>query len=435
MRKAKRNTNMEMKLERIEKLSSENPKMEFNWLIQHFSKENLISCFHELDGKKAVGIDGKTKSDYEENLEGNIESLIERMKGLKYYPAPVKEVKIPKGNGKYRPIGISVIEDKIVQLMYAKILNAIYEPLFIEESYGFRPGRSCHDAIRNIHKYLSGCGNAVVIDIDLSNFFGTIDHRKLIQILEMKIKDRTFIRYIVRMLRAGVLADGELRKSDEGTAQGSCVSPVLANIFAHYAMDVWLREVVPGHTRGKVHMVRYADDLVICTNRVDAPRILKALEGRLDRFSLRLNSDKTQIVDFSRYDYEKGKKQGTFNFLGFTLFIGRSRKGRPIVKIKTAKKTFATKLKAISEWCKKNRNNYRLAELWKSFRAKMKGHINYYGISHNFERMAEFINQAKRIFFKWMNRRSQRKSFNWKKFSLYEMVKPLPKPAICHRLF
>jgi len=435
MHKTKCNLTMETKLKRIEKLSSENPKAEFKWLIQHFSKENLISCFHELGRKKVVGIDGKSKDDYEENLEQNIESLISRMKGLKYYPAPVREVKIPKGNGKFRPLGISNIEDKIIQSMYAKILNAIYEPVFIQESYGFRPGRSCHHALKDVFNYLDSRRYGVVIDIDLSNFFGTINHRKLIQILELKIKDRTFIRYIVRMLKSGVLADGELCKSDDGTPQGSIVSPILANIFAHYAIDLWIKEVVPAHLQGAIHMVRYADDVVICACRKDTPRILKALKGRLERFSLKLNPEKTRVVDFNSAMSERGVKQGTFKFLGFTFYIGKSRKNRYIVKLKTAKKTFAEKLKLISVWCKNHRNLYRLAALWKSFIVKIRGHINYYGVSHNLIAVAKFVHNAERIFFKWINRRSQKRSFNWEKFFLYKKLKPLPAPRIVHCLF
>ncbi len=307
---------METKLKKIEKLSSENPKMEYKMLIGHFSKRNLICCFNELDGKKAKGIDGVSKDEYGENLEENIESLIDRMKKLKYYPAPVREVKIPKGNGKYRPLGISNIEDKIIQSMYAKILTKIYEPIFIEESFGFRPGRSCHDAVKSVHQYVSKTNHGVVLDVDLSNFFGTINHRKLIQLLEIKIKDRTFIRYIVRMIRAGILADGELKRSDEGSPQGSIVSPVLANIFAHYAIDLWIKdeEMQSKYLHGNIHFVRYADDFIICTNKMDASRIVKALEGRLKRFGLKINKEKTKVINFSKaeldkYDYKNKGEQ------------------------------------------------------------------------------------------------------------------------------
>ena len=427
---------METKLKRIEKLSFENPKLEFEHLISHFNKKNLISCFHELDRNKARGSDGVSKDKYEENLEENIESLIDRMKKLKYYPAPVREVIIPKGNGKYRPLGISNFEDKIIQSMYAKILSAIYEPIFIEESYGFRPKRSCHHAIKEVHSQLNNMGNSVVIDVDLSNFFGTINHRKLIQLLEIKIKDRTFIRYIVRMLKAGVLSNGELVKSDDGSPQGSIVSPVLANIFAHYAIDSWLKFEVPISLSGVVKFVRYADDIVICTNKSDAPRITKALKGRLDRFSLILNEEKTKVVSFSKAQLRQGVKQGTFKFLGFTFYLGKARKGDSIVvKLKTAKASFAKKIKAVNEWCRTFRNKFRLAVLWKTFISKIRGHIQYYGVSHNFDGVQRFLFLAKRIFFKWMNRRSQKRSFNWSKFTLFEKIFPMPTAKIVHRLF
>ena len=426
---------METGLMRIERLSKENQEMKFKWLIQHFTKDNLTKCFHELGRKKAVGIDGKSKDEYGKNLEENIEFLIERMKGLKYYPAPVREVKIPKGNGKFRPLGISNIEDKIVQSMFAKVLNAIYEPLFSDSSYGFRPGRSCHNAIRDIHKYVSKLRYGVVIDVDLSNFFGTIDHRKLIQILEIKIKDKTFIRYIVRMLRSGILTDGELKKSDTGTPQGSIVSPVLANIFAHYAIDQWLITTVPKYLHGNIHFVRYADDFVIFTNKRDVPRIIKALKGRLERFSLELNLGKTKVINFSKTDYVKGKKQDDLDYLGFTFYFGRSRKGKALVKIKTNRKTFTKKLKEIMGWCKANRNIRRLNELWKTFISKVRGHIQYYSVSHNCKMVNSFVREATRAFYKWINRRSQRKSFNWEKFSQYMKLRPLPVVKIIHRLF
>lgn len=428
------NPTMETKLKRIMELSNENHKMKFKWLIQHFNKENLISCFHALDGKKAVGIDGITKDEYGKNLEKNIDCLIQRMKNLKYYPAPVRGVKIPKGNGKYRPLGISNIEDKIVQMMFSKILEAIYEPLFMGQSYGFRPKRSCHDAIKDVYTYLNRKNYGSVIDLDLRNYFGTIDHRKLIQLLEMKIDDRTFIRYIVRMLKAGVLTNGELKKGDEGTPQGSIVSPILANIFAHYAIDIFLKDLA-FKTRSEIYFVRYCDDIIVYSNKKNAEKVLSELRKRLERFSLELNEDKTVIVNFSKEYFRKGNKQGTFNFLGFTFYLGLSRKNRVTVKIKTISKTLTRKLKEITIWCKLNRSRYRLKFLWNIFKSKIRGHIEYYGISHNFRSVSNFIFNARRIFFKWINKRSQKKSFDWKKFESFENLFPLPKAKIVHKFF
>lgn len=437
MHKTKCNSKMETKLKRIAALSSESKNVTFKWLIQHITEENLISCFHKLDGAKALGIDGVSKEEYGVNLEENIRALIERMKNMDYYPAPVRGIKIPKGDGKFRPLGISNIEDKIVQMMFAKILNAIYEPVFVEESFGFRPGRSCHGAIQNLHSYLSTKNYGAIIDVDLSNFFGTINHRKLIQLLEKKIKDKVFICYIVRMLKAGVLSDGELTLSDDGTPQGSIVSPVLSNIFAHYAIDIFIKE-----NGGKdklssdnIHMVRYADDLVLCVKTRDAEKVLNKLKERLKRFSLELNESKTTVVNFSRAFAAKGIDQGAFKFLGFTFYLGAARNGEIIVKIKTNKETYKRKLKAMTEWLRENRNKDRLASLWKTFSSKIRGHIQYYGVSHNFESVRKYVHESKKIFFKWINRRSQRKSFNWKKFDLYMKAFPLPNVRIAHRLF
>lgn len=426
---------METKLKKIAILSRENRRMKFDWLIQHFSKENLTICFHELDGKKAKGEDGVSKEEYGENLDKNVENLIERMKSLNYYPAPVREVKIPKDNGKYRPLGISNIEDKIIQMMYAKILSAIYEPIFSEQSYGFRPRRGCIDAVRDMFQYLSRKNYGAIIDVDLSNFFGTINHRKLILLLEMKIKDRTFIRYIVRMLKSGILSNGELKISDIGTPQGSIVSPVLANIFAHYAMDTWIENELKNEIDGDIHFVRYADDFIIYSYKRNAENIMQKLKKRLDRFSLVMNEEKSRISDFSKGYAAKDHRQETFNFLGFTFYIGKSRKGKMLVKIKTDRKRFTDKIKQMTTWCKFNRNKYRLKQLWKMFLAKIRGHVQYYGVSHNYENLENFVYLSERIFFKWINRRSQKKSFNWEKFNLFKEQNPLPIPKIVHRLF
>jgi len=407
--------------------------------MHHFNEDNLSQCFSALDGKKAVGEDGVTKSEYGEQLPSNIQDLITRMKRMGYRPGPVRQVLIPKEGkpGATRPLGISNFEDKIFQKMMQKVLESIYEPRFLDCSYGFRRGRGCHDAIKALRKYLDRNEVETVIDVDLANFFGTIDHKLLEQILREKIADEKFIRYIIRMFKSGVLAEGELRVSDEGVTQGSVCSPILANIFAHHVIDEWFNEVVKSHCRGSTEMFRYADDIVICCcDRRDAKRVRKALAKRLTRFNLKLNEEKTHEVRFSKRDCRKGIKQGTFDFLGFTFYLGKTRSGSRIVpKLQTAGKRLRSKLKKVNEWSKRIRNRYRLKYVWNIFRSKLRGHCQYYGVTFNAEKVNTFIYEATRIMFKWLNRRSQRKSFTWKKFQLFMKRNPLPKAVIYHKLF
>ena len=425
-------TPTETKLRRIATLSSENSKMEFNCLMPHFNRMSLTGCFHELNGRKAVGTDRQTKEDYGENLDENISNLTSRMKAMTYLPAPVREVLIPKDDGKKRPLGISNFGDKIVQLMMSKVLESIYDPIFHDFSYGFRRGRGCHQAVKALQNHLFKNQTEVIIDVDLRNFFGTISHRKLLALLGLKIKDFRFIRYVARMLKAGVLADGELRMSDEGTPQGSVVSPVLANMFAHYAIDEWFVKHVTPRVSPRTKMFRYADDLVICCQRDEVERIIKSFKGRLKRFSLELNEDKTKVVTFDKVG--KGK-QGTFDFLGFTFHLEASRNGRAILpKIKTSRKRLIKKLKVVKEWCKANRSIWDEKILWERFCSKLRGHIQYYGVSFNFRGIQVFSHHAIRIFFKWINRRGQRKSYDWEKFYRFMSGRPPPKVKIYHNL-
>ena len=438
MRTIESPSNTKTKLNRIALLSKGDPKRSFLSLMHHFNEESLIECFHELDGKKALGADGIDKETYGKELYQNISKLIASMKTMSYRPGPVREVLIPKEGkpGATRPLGISGFEDKIVQKMMQQILESIYEPIFLTCSYGFRPGRGCHDAIKDLQHYLYGNDIQTIIDIDLKNFFGTIDHNLLENILKEKIKDTKFMRYINRMFKAGVLSQGDLVMSDEGVPQGSCCSPVLANVFAHYAIDLWIEEMVKPNCKGKVRLFRYADDAIICCQcDNDAQRIRKALGKRLDKFKLQLNEEKTKQVPFDRRLAAQGIDQGTFDFLGFTFYLAKARSGRIIPKLKTKAKTLKAKLKKVKEWIKDVRSRLSLKQIWKTFTAKLRGHVNYYGVSHNSECVAQFIYEARGIVFKWLNRRSQRKSFTWKEFAKYISKHPLPTAKVVVRLF
>ena len=316
------------------------------------------------------------------------------------------------------------------------ILESIYEPLFFDFSYGFRPNKSCHDAVKDLMEHLFKEEVEVVIDVDLANFFGKIDHDIVKDMLGMKIKDSKFMRYITRMFKSGVLADGELSMNEEGVVQGSCCSPVISNIVAHYVIDTWLEETVKPLMRGMVKAFRYADDLVICCRyEDDAKRIKSVLGKRLAKYKLELNEEKTSMVSFSKSHHRRGIKQGSFEFLGFRIYLGKTLKGGIVPKLKTSGKRFRSKLNNVTAWAKKVRNHIPLGEIWKTFCAKLRGHVQYYGVSFNFKMVSKFLYGAKKILFKWLNRRSQRKSFDWKKFDLFVKKHPLPTAKIVHRLF
>lgn len=426
------------KLNRIVWLSKQDPNKEFECLMHLFNKESLLECFDGIDGNKAVGIDGMTKCRYAENLDRNIEKLLANMKQMAYHPGPVREALIPKEGkpGATRPLGISQFEDKIVQKMMQRVLESIYEPLFLNCSYGFRPGKGCHDAIKDLQNYLHENHIQTIIDIDLKNYFGTINHDLMENILREKIKDPKLMRYIVRMFKAGVLSEGDLKISDEGVPQGSICSPIMSNIFAHYALDMWIQEDVNPRCKGKIQLFRYADDAVICCQyEEDAIRLREVLPKRLERFQLQLNEEKTKMVNFDKQKAIKGIIQGTFDFLGFTFYYGKSRLGKIVPKLKTKPKAISSKLKKITRWFKEIRNQMSLKEIWKTFCAKQRGHVQYYGVSHNIKAVEKFLYESTMIAYKWLNRRSQRKSFTWEKFEMFLEKNPLPQARIVHRLF
>jgi len=273
----------------------------------------------------------------------------------------------------------------------------------------------------------------MVIDLDMSNYFGTIDHEFLMELLSNKIQDQRFLRYIRRMFKAGILSEGELVVSDEGVPQGSICSLILANIYAHYALDEWFGKVVKSHCKSKVEMFRYADDVVICCATAnDAERIKAVLPKRLAKYKLKLNEEKTKIVEFNRF---ARKTSSSFDFLGFTFYLGLTRRGVVVPKLKSSGKKLRIKLTRVNLWCKENRNKYPLLELWKTFCSKLRGHVQYYGVSFNYIAVRNFIVKSERMFLKWINRRSQKKSMNYDKFNLFLLKFPPPKSKICHKLF
>ena len=425
------------KLERIAWLSGRDRDKRFDQLMHLFAQEPLSECYRSLDGRKAVGADGVSKKKYGEALAGNLQDLVERLRRMAYRPGAVREVLIPKPGqvGRTRPLGISNLEDKIVQGMMHKVLSAIYEPLFLECSYGFRPGRSAHDAVRALHRHLYSRRVSTVIDVDLAQYFDSIDQTLLLEMIGKKIADRRFLRYLRRQFKAGLLRDGELFIKDDGVVQGSLCSPVLANIFAHTVIDEWFEDTVKRHCRKEVALFRYADDLVICCeHEQDAERILKALRKRLERFGLSLNDEKTRLVSFARP--LAGRNGGTsFDFLGFTFYWGRSLKGYPVPKVKTSGKRLRASLARVGVWASTVRSRQGLLPIWRTFCAKVRGHLRYYGVSFNHRALEMFLTQATRIMYKWLNRRSQRRSFTWEKFQRFMDQNPLPRPVVYTSLF
>lgn len=422
------------KLARIAWLSAAEPTKTFSNLMHHVNVDSLRECYDLLDGRKAVGLDGVTKEQYGENLEANLEDLISRMKRMSYLPAAARRVEIPKAGqpGKFRALGLSNFEDKLVQKQYQRILESIYDPIFRRSSFGFRRGLGCHDAVRALKTYLFKEKVDTVIDVDLAKYFDSIDHTTVENLLRLKLKDERFIRYIIRMFKAGVLNKGELQLSDEGVPQGSCVSPILANILAHYVIDEWFEETVKAHCKGKVELFRYCDDLVVCCQyHTEAKRIKVALGRRLARFKLKMNEEKTKLV---RFNHQYNCK-ASFSFLGFTFYWGRSQSGYPIPKVKTEGKRLRAKLKNVNQWAKSVRHKGDTKAIWKSFCKKLQGHIQYYGVSHNTKAVSTFIHHAKGIMFYWFNRRSQKRSFTWEQFTIFVERHPTPKVKVYHRLF
>lgn len=412
----------------------------FNNLMHLINEDSLRECFKRLDKNKAAGIDQMTKEEYGRNLEENLKNLVVRMKRMSYRPQAVRRTYIPKGGGKLRPLGIPALEDKLVQMVFTRILEAIYEVDFCDNSYGFRKGRSCHDALARINSRLMVKPVNYIVDADIKGFFDNVDHQWLIRCLKVRVADRKFIRYIVRFLKSGIIENGEYHETEKGTPQGGVISPVLANIYLHFVIDRWFIGNVQGKCKGYTDLVRYCDDFIIyAQHKQEAYRILELIKQRFDKFGLELSEEKTRIVEFGRFAVERRAKEGkrpeTFNFLGFTHCCSQSRSGKFKVGRKTEKKRFARGLKNVQEFVRNNRNLLKLTEIWKRVKSMLTGHYRYYGVNENSRSLWNFLYEVRRILFKWLNKRSQRRCFNWDKFNVYLKRYPLPQPRIYNNLF
>lgn len=407
---------------RMSLLAQKNKEIVFNNLFSHINEENLRQAFRAIDGSKATGIDNIGKRDYEKQIDGNLQRLLTKLHTGTFRPQAKKEVLIPKANGKTRPIAISCFEDKLVEWNVGKILSTIYEPVFIRNSFGFRPRKSADDAIKANFNILKDDKRPFVVEIDLANFFNTVPHRKLMKILQKKISDKKLLGLIARFLRVDILSQqGKLTQTTDGTPQGSIMSPILANIYLHYALDTWFLE---NYGSSNAVIVRYADDAVFMFSKEDqAKDFLGALRVRLDQFGLSLNEDKTGITDF-----RKGR-ENIFHFLGFT-FYWNHRKGWNKINlvIKTQMDKLDKKIKEFTEWIKLNRHRKTTKEIWKIVASKLRGHYNYFGYYCNRSRLAHYYSAVTRSLFIWLNRRSQRRSFTWTEFKEKLAREPLPIP-------
>ena len=431
---------MATKLSSITKRAERSPQEQFTSLAHLLNEEFLKGCFRELKRDKASGIDGVGVEEYEANLEANLKGLVTRMKSWQYRPLPVRRVYIPKANGAVRPLGIPAVEDKTVQLGIKKILEAVYEVDFSDVSYGFRPKRGCHQAIDALDKAIMDRPINFVVDMDIEKFFDTIDHQKLVECLSIRIKDRSLIRLIVRFLKAGIMEEGKVSQTDKGTPQGGNLSPLLANIYLHYALDLWFEKEFKPQLKGYAQLIRYADDFVACfQSKSESELFRQALKTRLEGFGLKIAEDKSRVIEFGRYVWERARKTGerpdTFDFLGLTHYCDKTRNDKFKVGHKTARVKFIQKMKAMNIWLKNIRNRVRLEQWWPVIVAKLTGHYRYYGVSGNYHSLKTFYNQTIKLAFKWINRRSQKKSYNWAQFNRFLQFNPLPKPRIYYQLY
>jgi len=421
---------MKTGLERISQLAKEHPDRKMQTLMHLVNKETLRGVHNRQNPKKAHGVDQVTKAEYEENLEENLDDLIARMKQFSYRPQPVRRAYIPKdGSDQLRPLGVPSYEDKLVQGAMADVLSAIYEQKFYDYSYGFRPGRSQHQAMGALDDILFGWTNWVV-DADIKGFFDTVDHDWMMKFLEHDIEDRNFLRYVKRFLKAGIMENGQQAASEEGVPQGGLISPILSNVYLHYVIDMWFEKGVKASVKGKAEMIRFADDIVFCFEyEEDAYRFYESLKTRLKKFNLELSEEKSKIIKFGR---KAGDDAGKFDFLGFTHITAIGRNGKFHVKRITSQKKLKAKRQNAKRWLRENMHTP-IKVLIDRLNVKLRGHYNYYGIIGNYEAMSGFREYVLEQLRASLNRRGT-KSVTWDEFQRILIKFPIIQPRIVQRV-
>jgi len=397
----------------------------FGNLYRLLNKDALYLAWKEINKKAATGVDGETAMEFERNLDANLDTIVEELKSKKYKAKLVKRVNIPKGNGKTRPLGLPALRDKIVQKAVANILEAIYEQDFLKCSYGYRPNVGAQKAVKEMTKELM-YKYGYVVEADIRSFFDNIDHQWLMKMLELRIEDKSFLRLIKKWLKAGILdTDGKIINPLNGCPQGSIVSPILANIYLHYALDLWFEKIVKAQSKGETYMCRVADDFV-CAFRFkeEAVKFYNTLGKRLGKFGLELAEEKTKIIRFSRFSQFEND---SFDFLGFEFRWGSSKNGKNMIMRRTSRNKLRKSIKAVTIWCKENRHK-RIKTIVKMLNSKLRGYFNYYGVITNSKGIKQFYNETIKALYKWLNRRSQRRSFTWDEFNAkmkwYGLIKP-----------
>ena len=434
-------TTISTKLEQIAKLAKEAPTMAFTTLAHHIDIDWMREAYRRTRKDGAPGVDGQTAEQYATNLEDNLRSLLERAKSGTYQAPPVRRVYIPKGSGtETRPIGIPTFEDKVLQRAVTMVLEAIYEQDFLDCSYGFRRGRSAHQALERLQHRTVCMAGGWVLEIDIRKFFDSLDHKRLVEILRRRVLDGVLLRLIGKWLRAGVLEDGGITYPDAGSPQGGVVSPMLANIFLHDVLDVWFDREVKPRLSSPAHLFRYADDAVLLfAKEQDARRVLAVLPRRFGKHGLTLHPDKTRLIEFRRPDRrlpsggDASRRPGTFDLLGFTHYWGVSRAGKWIVKRKTAKDRFRRAVQRIMIWCREHRHDAVRVQ-WKALAQKLRGHYGYYGITGNSKALGRFRELVSHAWHKWLNRRSQRAGMSWERMRRLLECYALPPVRITHPL-